>query len=115
MLAIGMPEDVFWNGKPELMFSYLEADRLRQEREEKSRSYYTDYAAWLHGAYNSQAFGVVLANAFSKGRKAKYPAKPTTMKDTERRKPVDDEKLLMSNFAGFSSLVSALNKELRRG
>ena len=41
------------------------------------KAYYRDksYTAWLQGQYNQVAFGVVVANAFTKkgARKAEYP------------------------------------------
>jgi hypothetical protein len=58
-----MPSEEFWEGEPRHLLSYIEAYRLRLEREEKFKSQFTDYQAWLIGAYCENAFSVALSNA----------------------------------------------------
>ena len=61
-LAIGMSYELFWDGRPERVIPYREADILRQKRANDN--------AWLHGAY----FRLAVASTLDK--KAKYPKQP---------------------------------------
>ena len=106
-----MPSEEFWEGEPRHLLSYVEAYRLRLEREEKFKSQFTDYQAWLTGAYCENAFSVVLSNAFGKkgGVKAKYPKEPISFGKNRAEKEADDEKKLLAVYAGFQSYTNALN------
>lgn len=106
-----MPSEEFWEGKPRHLLSYIEAYRLKVEREEKFKSQFTDYQAWLIGAYCESAFSVVLSNAFGKkgGVKAKYPKEPISFGKNRVEKEADDEKKLLALYAGFRSYTNALN------
>jgi len=112
-----MPSIEFWEGNPRFILSYIEAYRLKMEREEQVQSQVIDYTAWLHGAYVQTAVGVVLSNAFGKkGSKAKYPEKPISMSAVDKKSHVeDDKKTLVNQFAGFQSLVNELNKNRVKG
>ena len=50
-IAIGMPSEEFWDGKPSRFWSYVEAYKLRMERTEKMQSSLIDYQSWLTGLY----------------------------------------------------------------
>ena len=52
----------FWHGDMELLEVYQKAYTRK-----------TSYEAWVNGHYSMIAYGVVLANAFSKEAKSKYP------------------------------------------
>lgn len=61
-LAIGMPYELYWDGRPELAISYRKADILRQKR--------SNGDAWLQGVYFMRAIAATL------DKKAKYPKAP---------------------------------------
>ena len=61
-LAIGMPYELYWDGRPELVIPYRKADILRQKRSNND--------AWLQGVYIRQAIASTL------DKKAKYPKAP---------------------------------------
>ena len=60
--------DEFWYGESRLTEVYREAHELKMEM--------TNQQLWLQGLYNSNAFSVVVSNAFGKGQKQKYLEKP---------------------------------------
>jgi len=112
-LLLGMPSAEFWQGEPRLILSYMEARRLKNEREELLTSQTMDYQAWLTGLYCYQAFGVVLANSFSKkGKSAKYPKEPISFKN-HKKKERDPEKEVIGMYAGFKALTDTLNKNIK--
>lgn len=61
-LAIGMSYELYWDGRPELVIPYREADKIRQQRSNND--------AWLQGIY----FRMAVASTLDK--KAKYPKEP---------------------------------------
>ena len=61
-LMIGMPYELYWDGRPELVIPYRKADILRQKRSNND--------AWLQGVYFMRAIGATL------DKKAKYPKAP---------------------------------------
>ena len=61
-IAIGMPYELYWDGRPELVIPYRRADIMRQKR--------TNSEAWMLGAYVQHAVASVL------DKKAKYPKQP---------------------------------------
>ena len=66
-----MGYEQYWgNNDAEVLKEYIEAERLRRERDNES--------AWLHGLYVYRAISVALANAFSKkgSQPEKYPERP---------------------------------------
>jgi len=63
-----MSADEFWFGESRLTEAYREAHELKME--------IVNQQLWLQGLYNSNAFSVVISNAFSKGQKQKYLEKP---------------------------------------
>ena len=87
------------------------------KREEELTSGLIDYQAWLTGAYVHDAVGVVLSNAFSKGKKQKYVAEPIS--HTQRKKGIqkakeDEEELLKKQFLAFKHLTDVMNGGLKR-
>lgn len=112
-----MPSDEFWFGKPSRFQSYIAAYKLRLEREEEIKASLIDYQAWLTGLYVHNAVGVVLGNAFSKGRKAKYVEEPISFKQ-RRQKSIEAEeervKELEKQFLAFKRLTDTMNNGLRR-
>lgn len=112
-----MPSEEFWHGKPSRFHSYVEAYRLRLEREEKIQSSLIDYQSWLTGLYVHNALGVVLGNAFSKGKKSKYVAEPisfTQRKQNTRKAQEEQEKELERQFLAFKQLTDAMNGGLKK-
>lgn len=112
-----MPSEEFWDGKPSRFWSYVEAYKLRLEREEQMQSSLIDYQSWLTGLYVHNALQVALANSFSKGRKSKYVAEPISF--TERKKRSSDEKKrrereLENQFLAFKQLTDAMNGGLKK-
>ena len=66
-LAIGMPYELYWDGRPELAISYRQADILKQKRSNND--------AWLQGVYFMYAVAATL------DKKAKYPKAPFEISD----------------------------------
>ena len=66
-LAIGMPYELYWDGRPELAISYRQADILRQKRSNND--------AWLQGVYFMYAVAATL------DKKSKYPKAPFEIAD----------------------------------
>lgn len=66
-LMIGMPYELYWDGRPELVIPYRQADILRQKR--------TNNDAWLQGVYMMHAISATL------DKKSKYPKAPFTIDD----------------------------------
>ena len=95
----------------------MEAYKLRLEREEKIQSSLIDYQSWLTGLYVHNALGVVLGNAFSKGKKAKYVAEPisfTQRKEKTRSAKADEERKLQQQYLAFKQLTDAVNGGLKK-
>lgn len=116
-ISIGMPSEEFWDGKPSRFWSYVEAYKLRLEREEQMQASLIDYQSWLTGLYVHNALQVALANSFSKGRKSKYVAEPISF--TERKKRSSDERKrrereLENQFLAFKQLTDAMNGGLKK-
>lgn len=115
-IFLGMPPDLFWDGKPSWFFSYSDAYRLRQEREEEEKSSLLDYQSWLTGLYVHQGVQVALANAFSKKSHAKYVKEPISFTERKKKDPVTKEqkqKQLENQYLQFKMLTDAMNKNKR--
>lgn len=67
-LVMGMSYELYWDGRPELVIPYRQADKIMQQRKNNE--------AWLQGAYIQHAVASVL-----NGRKSPYPKKPFAMND----------------------------------
>lgn len=87
-MSIGMSCKEFWEGDIRLPIFYMEAYRLKTEREQEQY----DIAAWLSGMYNTQAFGTVIANAFSKKGTPpqKYPEKPLSQQKNNAKRSAEE-------------------------
>lgn len=89
-LAIGMPNDEFWNGDPMLAKAYRDAHELRKEMRNEE--------IWLQGGYNLRAFKSVIeafAYGLSGGKGAKpseYPKEPFAFTKHEREMAVERNK-----------------------
>jgi hypothetical protein len=94
-----MTYDQYWQSNYWDEWVFLEADRLRQKRANEQ--------AWLQGLYIYDAFGSVLANAFSKkGTNAvKYPEKPYDFgqkEETPQKKIEAERKRAFAYLNGFA-------------
>lgn len=79
-----MTYEQFWFGPPNLVIAYRQADKMRWNT--------FNSKAWIQGAYISDALAVNLSNAFSKGKKNKYPEKPYDLfEKTEEEKAKEAE------------------------
>ena len=67
-LAMGMTYEQFWQGEPDLVKAYREADNIRRRRRNEEM--------WLEGIYMVEALHSTVGNMFSKGAKHQYPAEP---------------------------------------
>lgn len=105
-MSIGMSYADYWEGENCLPGFYLRAYQKRRKREIEEKN----YAAWLAGFYNMNAFGVVLSNAFSgkDSSPAEYFDKPIEIfpkEKTAEEKEKEQEaarlrmKIAMDNFA----------------
>jgi hypothetical protein len=82
-LKVGMTPQQFWEEDPELMWAYLEAERMRN----KEKMQYDNSFAHLQGTYYLMALQQVLQ--FSKHPKKIYPKKPFDLKlEIEPAKPL---------------------------
>lgn len=82
-----MTYEQYWNGDVQMAETFLEADRLRQQRQNNE--------AWLQGMYFYDGLCCALSSAFGKkGHKARsYPAKPYALADEKQeQKETQDEK-----------------------
>jgi len=62
LMSIGQSRDEFWYGDPSASLDYIQADELRQDRE--------NHNAWLQGFYISQGMEVALLNSAEKKAKS---------------------------------------------
>lgn len=112
-IIIGMPSNEFWNGKPSWFLSYIEAYRLRQERQEEVDSVLVDYQSWLTGLYVYQGVQVALANSFSKKSHAKYVKEPISFKqkrENSKETKEQEEQRIENEYLQFKMLTDAMNK-----
>lgn len=82
-LAIGMPYDLFWDGKPSLVRVYREAHEIKNEIENQK--------LWVQGLYNYKAFRSVI-ESFSYGlgggkgsQPSEYPSEPIPFTENEKK------------------------------
>lgn len=116
-IIMGMPPEDFWDGEPWLFYSYMEAYKKRLEREEDMKSKMVDYQSWLTGLYVNQAVGVVIQNAFSKGKKSKYIKEPISFTHTREKveqKKKDEEAEVRRQFEAFRRLTDTMNGGLKK-
>ena len=92
---IGMPYELYWDGRPELVIPYRRADILKQKRANND--------AWLQGIYIRQAVASLL------DKKAKYPKAPFDIGEnlpTKTGMTVKQEKAKAA-FAAFAKQFNA--------
>lgn len=108
-MSIGMSREEYWNGNdPAVLREYIEADKLRQERQNGE--------AWLQGVYIYEALTTALSNAFSKkGTPPKrYAEKPYDLgirEKTEAEKQREIEEQRKKAYLYFDGLVKAHNQQ----
>ncbi len=107
-IVLGMPSDEFWNGNPDWFLSYIEAYKIRQERESEEKSSLIDYQSWLTGLYVYQGVQVALANSFSKRKNAKYVKEPISFKE-KKKATMSDEQRIENEYLQFKMLTDAMN------
>lgn len=80
-----MTHDQYWHGDPNLVYAYIEADRIRRER--------ADEEAWLHGLYVAKAINATICNAFRDGRTraAEYPELPLIAERKKRESMTEED------------------------
>ena len=78
-ITYGMSVKEFWEDSPDLFWAYRFSyfNRIKTEQEIFNQN------AWLQGAYNYEAFSVVLGNAFSE-QKLNYPKQPYGFENNEK-------------------------------
>lgn len=107
-MSIGMSYDDFWEGDVALPKFYREAYKLKQERELNQ----TNFAAWLQGFYNAQAYAVVLGNAFAEKNAdpLEYFDKPIPLDGKQEEESPEQEspetarlrmEIALNNFVNF--------------
>ena len=84
-MAIGMTYDEYWNGDNYLPYYYAEAHKLKTEM--------ANQQVWLQGLYIYDAMGVVLANAFGKGKREKYMKEPIDLFPERTAKRKQEEQI----------------------
>ena len=106
-MAMGMTYDEFWNGEPERVRYYREAEEIRQKKR--------DYDLWLQGRYIYDALCAVspILHAFAKNgtQPENYLDEPypRTYKDFKERQ----ERQMKEQAEAFRAFVSAKNAERR--
>lgn len=83
-MAIGMTYEQYWYGDVWIAKSFVESDKVRQER--------FDMEAWQYGVYVAKAIESTIGNAFlEKGKEpAKYPNQPMFAK-AEKQNHVNED------------------------
>lgn len=100
-----MSYEQFWDGDPHLAVAYRKANKLKRE--------IANEQAWLQGLYIYDAFGVVLANAFSKrgSKKYEYVAKPIDifpLTEAEKKRREQEE------YAKMQEAMKAMQRQQRK-
>jgi hypothetical protein len=93
----------FWEEDPDLFWAY----RFSYFNVKKEDVDYSNYIAWLNGAYVHDAVSVALNNAFSKV-KIEYPKKPY---ESEKEDSIENEVISIQNRVAE---VQALFKEKQK-
>lgn len=100
-----MSYDEYWNGDPWAAQAYHKAQRLKNER--------SNQELWLQGLYIYDAFGVVMANAFSKKgtQPKKYTEEPIQIyPDTPEQAEMKKQKAIQNATEYFNNLMKAQKK-----
>ena len=107
-LSLGMSYEDYWYGDPYLVYDYIKAEQMRQERENAS--------AWLLGAYVYKAVDAALSYSDmfrGKGEKPRqYPSEPFPLKPkTEEERKAQEEQEAQNErlraIAHFDALIAA--------
>lgn len=87
-MAIGMTYEQYWYGDPFMVRSFLEADKVRQERK--------NYEVWLQGMYIYDAisrlfpFPAILVDG-NKMQQSQYLDKPYQLQEEKKTEKVEKE------------------------
>ena len=107
-----MSYEQYWNGDTRLVWDYVKADKLRQDRENNQ--------AWLQGmyVYNALTSALSVSELFrGKGRKpSQYPSKPYELfkrDKTEEEKEKEAQNERLRAIAHFDALIK--KNKARRG
>lgn len=96
-LAIGVPEEKFWDSSPKELKPYTIAYRLNMKAK--------DAESWRLGMYVMNAMSTVMANAFSKNSKAQYLKKPFLSDMEEEYHEPTEEEMKMERDRLLSTLM----------
>ena len=103
-IAYGMTYEQYWYGDPWITRAYAQAHLLKRKIQNENM--------WIMGSYMANAFGVVIANAFSKKR-LKYFDKPMEIfpkTEAEKKAEVREEKRkLITYLNGLSKVFKKKN------
>ena len=102
-MAIGMSYEQYWYGDVWVSKSFVEADKLRQER--------VDTEAWQFGVYVAKAIESTICNAFlDKGKEPmQYPQQPLFVKPKEEKQIDEDLEIALAE-SYMSQMVRAGKK-----
>lgn len=104
-MMYGMSYEEYWHGDPWCMKAYHESYLLKQEQQ--------NTMLWLQGIYFADAFGITLANAFSKkgSPPRKYMEKPIDIfpktKAEEERDLADKQEKLIAGLTAWKRMAEA--------
>lgn len=119
-MNMGMTYKEFWEEDPTIAKTYLEAFKIKQKNEIKSK----EWEIWKQGVYVYEALVDVapILHAFSKAKKPlPYPEKPfgieqleenTEKTEEEKEKEIENEKLKATVF--FNNWARATKKQFKK-
>ena len=102
-VSIGMPAKEYWYDDPQLINTYVGAEKIKQQKK--------NFELWLQGLYVYDAIGalVPVLNPFSKDHKAKkYIEKPIPLTDEER---AEEQRLKEERFIKFMDRLTEAGKK----
>ena len=107
-LSIGMSAEQFWDGDPNLVKYYRQADEMRIERKNQE--------LWLQGLYIYDALcdvAPILQAMAKKGTKARpYPEQPYPITEKQRKRDIAEKERTIANKGKrfMEQLMKATNK-----
>ena len=117
-ISIGMTYEQFWYGDPTIANMYLEAFKLKEQREAEK----TKWITWEQGLYVYEAICDVapVLRAFSKATKPlPYPEKPYATKEKEEQdkkiKELEEERDKFRTQIFFQNWVNSMKGKFSKG
>ncbi len=117
-ISIGMTYEQFWYGDPTIANMYLEAFKLKEQREAEK----TKWITWEQGLYVYEAICDVapVLRAFSKATKPlPYPEKPYATKEKEKEdkkiKKLEEERDKYRTQIFFQNWVNSMKGKFSKG